>query len=272
MPAQVSAFHNWLPGTTPLPTVESVPDVGLGPSPYVCPVFGAAQQNLFPVHGRGPRDPSTGPTLGMPGPMNWHRSKDNVPSGPGEASVPTNKGGVQPEGVAIPDRERSWLGYFSYGSIDGSKDNTSAFTLATTTNVNDDKASDTAMPDLPPCKEKSKFVLASWQELKRIPDRTEHILTRRPVTKMGDLIRGNYLQSTFESYLFAFDKNELPPFIHRASITKDVGTQEANFAHLPEALANCKAIMSLALHNIDSSRPLTLKTLLLEIQRIHDEV
>lgn len=271
VPAQASSFNNWLPGTTPLPTAGPVPDAE-ELSAYRCPIFGSMQHRLFPAYNESSLVPFARPALNTPGASNRYESEVGVPSVPGKVSVPTNQKDVQPGGDAIPDRERSWLGYFSYGSKDGSKDDDSALTLAAPVNANGENAGDTAMPDPPPGKAKSKFILANWQALKRIPDNMEHILTRRPVNNMGDLMRANFLQSVFESYIFAFDKNELPPFIHRSSIMNDVGTQEANFAHLPEALANCKAIVSLSLHKTGSTGALVLKTLLLEIQRIHDEV
>lgn len=111
----------------------------------------------------------------------------------------------------------------------------------------------------------SKFYLSRWDVLKYCPANTSRLLRRRPVTTLSALLRGNHLQATFESYVWGFDEGVLPPFIH-STVRNDVGEMVA------EALRNCKTIVPMYRGKEKACKALVIKTMMLEVQRIHDEV
>jgi hypothetical protein len=78
--------------------------------------------------------------------------------------------------------------------------------------------------------------------------------------------------ATIESYAVGLDKNVLPPFIHRSIATKELGGREIDFVNLPEPLANCKQIVPMYFQKTPASRSLVAKTMILEVQRLHNEV
>jgi hypothetical protein len=254
-------FHSWLPAT-----VRSADPAANSQLAWTgCPVFGALQQRAFSTfnHEQICQVPTEAETLNG---KDWH-GKSAHTLREATPSAEQNRMGT----IEVPRVEHAtpWHSYFPRSSQGVSNDDA----LGSQQSVPDSSShEDTPMIDLQPFNQSSKFILARWEALKRIPDNMEHILNRKKTTKIADLLRGNFAQATFESYAHAFEKNELPPFIHRSCIMKDVGSQEINFAHLPEPLANCQAILPMYLHRTASCRPLVCKTLLLEVQRLHNEV
>jgi hypothetical protein len=104
-----------------------------------------------------------------------------------------------------------------------------------------------------------------------IPYQLPAILNRRKCTKLSSSIIDNHMWGTIESYAVDFDKDILPPFIHRSTATKYLGAEEVNFFNLPEPLANCKQIVHMYLQKIPACAPFVQKNLILEVQRLHYE-
>jgi hypothetical protein len=105
-----------------------------------------------------------------------------------------------------------------------------------------------------------------------IPDHLPTILDRKKCLKPSSMMVDNHTWATIESYAYEFNKEILPPFIHRSTATKELGGRDIDFFNLPEPLANCKQIVPMYFQKIPASKPLILKTLILEVQRLRDEV
>jgi hypothetical protein len=73
--------------------------------------------------------------------------------------------------------------------------------------------------------------------------------------------------STIKSQAFAFEYGTIPFFVHRQSSPEICKTGDAS-----EPLANCGSIMSMYRRRTEACKKLVLKTLLLEIQRIYEQV
>jgi hypothetical protein len=121
-------------------------------------------------------------------------------------------------------------------------------------------------------KRSSAFVLASWPELKHVPQSFPNLLTRKPMTKIASIAVSNFLWATIKSYAVSFSEVTLPPFVHRSSFMKHTQFDSGEALDLPEPLANCNSIVPMFLKKTAASRNIVLRTLLLEVQRLHDEV
>ncbi len=117
----------------------------------------------------------------------------------------------------------------------------------------------------------SKLAQASWQALKEIPDLTRSFLNRKQPTKLSSLTVGNFLWATIELYPIELSREILPPFIH-SSCRKDVRGRDQDFSDLSESLANCSSIVPMYKQRTPASENLVFRTLILEVQRIHEEV
>jgi hypothetical protein len=137
------------------------------------------------------------------------------------------------------------------------------------TNVNDENAFLTNL--LSAMKESSQSVMVEWKTLSNFKG-YPNILNRKLPTKVSTLTVGNFLWSTIESYATGFGSSQLPPFIHRRNLKKEIGGRHEDSANYPEPLANCEQIVPMFLNKTPSSKQLVMKTFILEVQRLHNEV
>jgi hypothetical protein len=86
------------------------------------------------------------------------------------------------------------------------------------------------------------------------------------------MMTDNHMWATVESYAFDFDKEILPPFIHRSTAMDESGGREVDFVNLPMPIANCKQILAMYSKRTPATRSLIFRTLILEVQRLHNEV
>jgi Fungal Zn(2)-Cys(6) binuclear cluster domain len=121
-------------------------------------------------------------------------------------------------------------------------------------------------------KNTSKLLLASWQALRDTIGDLPTLLNRKKPTTMLSLTIGNFIWATIESYAIQLGRRSLPPFIHRSSCASEIGDRCLDFDKLPEPLANCYNIIPLYMQKTPITQPLAFKTLILEIQRLYDEV
>jgi len=113
----------------------------------------------------------------------------------------------------------------------------------------------------------SPFDIPGWQELGNESNKLTNLLTRKPVKKAGSLFTRNFMWSTIKSHAFNFEDGTLPFFVHRQSSPEICRSGAA-----AEPLANCGSIISMYRKKTPACCDLVLKTLLLEIQRIHEQV
>lgn len=118
----------------------------------------------------------------------------------------------------------------------------------------------------------SNVIQASWDALKKIRNTSPNLLNRKEQSIMSSLMTGNLQWATIQSYVTAFADGILPPFIHWSCAVKSLQSQNTEHSDLPEALANCRSVVEMYLKKTPASNPLALKTFLLEVQRIYDEV
>lgn len=121
-------------------------------------------------------------------------------------------------------------------------------------------------------KDNTIFVNTSWQSMGTLIDHLPAILGRREAVNISQRVKMNFLWSKVESFAIDFNRSILPPFIHQRLLLKDVDSQVFDFANLPEPLANCKNIVPMYMQKTPACTKLVLKTLLLEVQRLHTEV
>jgi hypothetical protein len=121
-------------------------------------------------------------------------------------------------------------------------------------------------------KNASALVLANWETLREMTQDLPTLLNRKEPTTMSSLMIGNFIWATIESYAIQLGRSSLPPFIHRSSCASDIGGSHLDFEKLPEPLANCSNIIPLYVRKSPTTRALALKTLILEVQRLYDEV
>ena len=121
-------------------------------------------------------------------------------------------------------------------------------------------------------KRSSAFVTASWPELKQIPDSLPNLLNRKPMTKVVSMTVSNFLWATIKSYAVSFSGATLPPFVHRGSFAGHTQSSSGEALNVSEPLANCHSIVPMYLQKTPACTNIILRTLLLEVQRIHDEV
>jgi hypothetical protein len=268
--AMATPFRNWLPGMGVGPSSSSISE-SASVSAGGCSLLGAFQGrgSLVPLGSESEVQVPRMPVVAGSNEMNWYYDDGTMTTGSGRDSTHAKQS-------FVPSIETPQCGNTSRWASE------SAATSANNVNVDGFVSADSSQPSVddnntriskaPLSTPNSSFLLGHWEALKRIPNQMQHLLNRKPAKTMSDLLRGNFLQATFESYALGFDKNQLPPFIHQSCIMKDIGSQEAKFAHLPEPLANCKAILLIELAKTSASRPFVTKTLLLEVQRMHIEV
>lgn len=119
----------------------------------------------------------------------------------------------------------------------------------------------------------SKLVLASWQVLKEIPDDLPGLLERKQPIKLSSLTTGNFLWATIKSYATEIGTRKvLPPFIHRTCCKNNSGGGDLDFSNLPKPLANCFSRTPMHRQKTPACKHLVYRTLILEVQRLHDEV
>jgi hypothetical protein len=121
-------------------------------------------------------------------------------------------------------------------------------------------------------KNASKLLLENWQALREMTGDLPTLLHRTKPTTMLSLTIGNFIWATIESYAIQLRRRSLPPFIHRSSCAKEIEDRCLDFDKLPEPLANCYNIIPLYVQKTPTTQPLAFKTLILEVQRLYDEV
>lgn len=261
MPA--SPFHSWLAGTASIP-------IATGNN------FG--QHDLFvptglnhvpePLDLQLPLGPILDAMHGRPGAIDWSADRPTISVARNRSlDVPNSDAENPMQSFNGPASDSDEVIYWIRSP--GRDDDDSSTRQAVPLTTSDE---DAFMTEVSSVMQRSIFKLSPWETLKRVPNKMQNILNRRPATKMSELIAGNFLQSKFESYAIDFDEGKLPPFIHQSCIMKDVGSLEARFDHLPKPLANCKSILPMYLHKTQSCKGIIVKTLMMEVQRIHDEV
>jgi hypothetical protein len=261
---QSSMFHSWLASTNPEPMPLSTEDNAFAELDQ----NGALEMNDSRIAGylefQIPSDPIIDDFL-RPEPMEWseHRRAPGLDRwSPGDQRTSVQEAERIPVGESV-----CWLGNqcptsawdentFSHGQI-----------VPITTKEGDASSYASAM------KYSSKLVLASWQVLKQIPDDLPSLLKRKQHTKPASLTIGNFLWATIESYAVEISSRKvLPPFIHRSCCKKDREEGDLDFSNLPEPLANCFSISQMYRQKTPGCKHLVYRTLILEVQRLHDEV
>lgn len=119
----------------------------------------------------------------------------------------------------------------------------------------------------------SELAILPWPSPQRIPKRFHTLLSRRPMERLGSELVTNHLFTIINSYPNMLGTPELPPFIHRYCFIEEVDVQHPDSSsELPEPLANCQAFMALFLSKTARSNTFVMKTLFMEVQRLHNEV
>jgi hypothetical protein len=120
-------------------------------------------------------------------------------------------------------------------------------------------------------KQSEQNTSANWDAL-RNANRLPNILERRETANISERLKENFMWLKIVSYATDFASSILPPFIHQMYLLKDPSRGIHDFANLPEPLSNCRSIVPMYLQKTPSCKNLVLKTLLLEVQRLHNEV
>jgi len=94
-----------------------------------------------------------------------------------------------------------------------------------------------------------------------------HLFSQKKAKSAGSLLARSLIWSTIKSQAFAFEYGTLPFFVHRQSSPAVCTSGDAS-----EPLANCRSIMSMYRQKTEACKKLVLQTLLLEIQRIYQQV
>jgi hypothetical protein len=118
----------------------------------------------------------------------------------------------------------------------------------------------------------SNVFQARWHAFSDARNGVPNLLSRNPNTKLSSLLIGNHLWATLESFAVRFCDGLLPPFIHNSSRPENAEGHFMTLADLPGALANCQSIVQMYLSKTPGNTALVLRTLLLEVQRLHGEV
>jgi len=113
----------------------------------------------------------------------------------------------------------------------------------------------------------SPFDMAGWEALDKEPIKLPNLLNRKPSQTAGSLLIHSFLWSTIKSHAFNFKNGTLPFFIHRQS-----SPEICQGGNASEPLANCRIVISMHCEKTPACKSLVLKTLLLEIQRIYEQV
>ena len=251
--ARNNAFHSWLASTN---TADGSAPIDIGENELQCE-FRDSEYLDFPVLSDAGFDHTSAQL-----PIEW-----GTRQGISEASLADGtEGPLRSLPGQITDEESMfWIGY-QPSPLANDNTSTSAQRISVSARKADVSSISSAM------KNTSRLVIASWQALRETTDDMPTLLNRKKPTTMSSLMIGNFMWAKLESYAIQFGSGSLPPFIHRNFCADNTEGGSLHFNKLPEPLANCFNIVPLYMRKTPTTEALAFKTLILEIQRLYDEV